>query len=365
MSGGDRLRHPQRSAPGSARLAEDTGDCSLDNSNDFRPAFAGRTAISATTTCSAIRRSNGRFDGKFRTIRVKVKRPGVTVAARKGYFAVRDPARHAAERLGGAGARARSRRSRCPMPSRCAPPLPLPEPAVLAWSRSSSNCRTAPLHVRRPPTARATRPTSPSSCASSTATNQVVRKLSQHYEIRGELRADRAARSGVRSSSTANRSCPRRLLDRNGRARCAGQHGERPVRHGRSPAPRRRPAPRQQPAARHAAAKKCRKRRAEPATRCRATASRCSRTSRARCGGDARRPASTSPSTGRGRRGGRIHPAGAQRPADLAETPMAVKAATDRAIQQLGRLPLDSARPRHLRAPSDREAGAASLQTPS
>ncbi len=35
--------------------------------------------------------ANDVYDGRFRKIEVKVKRPGVTVAARKGYFAVRDP----------------------------------------------------------------------------------------------------------------------------------------------------------------------------------------------------------------------------------------------------------------------------------
>ena len=68
------------------------------------------------------------FDGKFRTIQVKVKRSGLTVAARKGYFAVRNPGTSPVNDVGsprawrtrteaGAERVSRSARARCSSPN--------------------------------------------------------------------------------------------------------------------------------------------------------------------------------------------------------------------------------------------------------
>jgi VWFA-related protein len=72
---------------GSEGLAADTGGFSIKNDNDLARGLAriGREArryylVGYTPT-------NRRADGRFRTIRVKVAREGVTVRARRGYFA--------------------------------------------------------------------------------------------------------------------------------------------------------------------------------------------------------------------------------------------------------------------------------------
>ena len=49
----------------------------------------GSTKTTGFTTCSTYSPKNEQFDGKFRTIDVKVRRDGAQVFSRKGYFAVR------------------------------------------------------------------------------------------------------------------------------------------------------------------------------------------------------------------------------------------------------------------------------------
>ena len=130
---------------------------------------SGSTAISATTTCSATRRRNDTLRRPFRTIEVKVKRPGVTVAARKGYFAVRDTGGVADQRLGSAGARrarAEAGAQRVSRPRRrAAVPRARPSRAGAGGRRGQDRAADVPAGRR---TARATPRISPCSCASST-----------------------------------------------------------------------------------------------------------------------------------------------------------------------------------------------------
>ena len=71
-------------------LAKDTGGVAFDSTNNLRPAFERIESDLHNYYLVGYTPSNDKLDGKFRTIEVKVSRPGVTVAARKGYFAVRD-----------------------------------------------------------------------------------------------------------------------------------------------------------------------------------------------------------------------------------------------------------------------------------
>jgi VWFA-related protein len=74
---------------GLARLAEDTGGFLIRDTNDLSSAFRRIDEDNRFHYLLTYTPSNADFDGKFRTIQVKVKREGMQVFARKGYLAVR------------------------------------------------------------------------------------------------------------------------------------------------------------------------------------------------------------------------------------------------------------------------------------
>jgi VWFA-related protein len=69
------------------RLAKDTGGFLLDNTNDLAAGVARMQQERTTYYLLAYQPTNTKFDGKFRRITVKVKRPKTTVRARPGYVA--------------------------------------------------------------------------------------------------------------------------------------------------------------------------------------------------------------------------------------------------------------------------------------
>ena len=75
---------------GLGQLAQSTGGLFFDSTNDLRRAFDRIEEDRNNYYLIGYTPTNDKYDGRFRTIAVKVNRPGVTVAARKGYFAVRD-----------------------------------------------------------------------------------------------------------------------------------------------------------------------------------------------------------------------------------------------------------------------------------
>ncbi len=81
---------------GLARLAEDTGGFLVRDSNDIGSAFRRIEEDSRVHYLLTYSPRNDTFDGTFRRIDVKIARPGVQIFARKGYRAVRSPARLAA-----------------------------------------------------------------------------------------------------------------------------------------------------------------------------------------------------------------------------------------------------------------------------
>lgn len=83
----DTLRLDSRT--GLARLAQDTGGLLIEGSNDLSSAFRRIDEDHRFHYLLTYSPTNGVFDGKFRTIQVKVRRPGVQVFARKGYRATR------------------------------------------------------------------------------------------------------------------------------------------------------------------------------------------------------------------------------------------------------------------------------------
>jgi len=73
-------------------LAKDTGGAAFDNSNNLRSGFDRVDSDQHNYYLLGYTSTNDKLDGNFRTIDVKVTRPGVTVSARRGYFAVRESA---------------------------------------------------------------------------------------------------------------------------------------------------------------------------------------------------------------------------------------------------------------------------------
>ena len=85
----DTLRMDPHSGLG--ELAGDTGGLLIRNTNDLSAGFRRVDEDMRNYYVLTYVPSNDVFDGKFRTIKVNVKRGGVDVASRKGYFAVRAP----------------------------------------------------------------------------------------------------------------------------------------------------------------------------------------------------------------------------------------------------------------------------------
>ncbi len=74
---------------GLGQLSEETGGILIGNTNDLTGAFKRIDQDMRNYYMLSYVPKNDRFDGKFRTISVKVKRSGLDVASRKGYYAVR------------------------------------------------------------------------------------------------------------------------------------------------------------------------------------------------------------------------------------------------------------------------------------
>lgn len=83
----DLLRNDPHSGLG--QLAHETGGILIRNTNDLTGGFKRIDQDMRNYYMLSYVPKNDNFDGKFRTITVKVKRPGMDVAARKGYYAVR------------------------------------------------------------------------------------------------------------------------------------------------------------------------------------------------------------------------------------------------------------------------------------
>ncbi len=83
----DTLRLDSRA--GLAKLANDTGGFLIEESNDLTSAFKRIDEDSQFHYLLTYSPSNAEFDGRFRAIQLKVKRPGAQVFARKGYRAIR------------------------------------------------------------------------------------------------------------------------------------------------------------------------------------------------------------------------------------------------------------------------------------
>jgi VWFA-related protein len=84
------IRNEVRRAQDSLRvMSEDTGGFAVVNQNDLNAAFARIVRENSSYYLLGYYASNPARDGRFRSVQVRVSRPGVTVRARKGYLAPR------------------------------------------------------------------------------------------------------------------------------------------------------------------------------------------------------------------------------------------------------------------------------------
>lgn len=74
---------------GLSNLADQTGGFLIANSNDLRSGFTRIDTDMRNYYLLTYVPQNGAYDGRFRSIEVRVSRPGLRVSARKGYYAVR------------------------------------------------------------------------------------------------------------------------------------------------------------------------------------------------------------------------------------------------------------------------------------
>ncbi len=84
---GSTLQEARERSEGSEGLAADTGGFSVRNTNDLDAGLQRIGREASSYYLLGYSPSNKRADGNFRRIEVKVSRPGLTVRARKGYYA--------------------------------------------------------------------------------------------------------------------------------------------------------------------------------------------------------------------------------------------------------------------------------------
>jgi VWFA-related protein len=180
------------------QLAVETGGQSFNNTNNLKPAFERVDSDLRNYYMLGYTPINTAFDGKFRTIQVKVKRSGVTVAARKGYVAVRDPG---VAPINTWEASALGALEQKPVPNA----FPIRAGALLFPERGRPGLVPVVVEVKTAPLTFQPDKDGKSYTSDFTvlvrfldASNQVVRKLSEHYEIRGDIaQIDRAKQGEV------------------------------------------------------------------------------------------------------------------------------------------------------------------------
>jgi VWFA-related protein len=171
---------------GLGTLARDTGGLLFDNTNNLRQGFERIETDLRNYYLLGYTPSNAKYDGRFRTIEVKVNRPGIVVSARKGYFAVRDPGgainSWEAPALGALEAK--------PVPNA----FPVRAAALLFPERDRPGLVPVVVELKTAPLTFAASGDGKTYTSDFTvlvrfldARNQVVRKVSQHYEVRGSL----------------------------------------------------------------------------------------------------------------------------------------------------------------------------------
>ena len=177
-------------------LSNSTGGLFFNNTNNLRPAFERIETDIRNYYLIGYTPSNTNLDGRFRNIEVKLKRPNVTIAARKGYFAIRDP--------GGAAvnsweAPALAALEQTPLGNA----FPIRAGAMLFPERGRPGLVPVVVSLRTAPLSFQTTADGKQYASDFTvlvrfvdAQNLVVRKVSEHYEIRGPIAEIERAKQG-------------------------------------------------------------------------------------------------------------------------------------------------------------------------
>jgi VWFA-related protein len=168
-------------------LSQETGGLLFENTNNLRQGFDRVEEDLHNYYLLGYTPTNDKYDGNFRKIEVKVKRPGVIVSARRGYFAIRDP--------GGAPvnvweAPALGALEQKPLPNGFpvrASAMSFPERGRPGLTPVLVEFQTAPVTFQ--PSADGKTYTSDFAVIVRFLDdqNQVARKVSQHYEINGPV----------------------------------------------------------------------------------------------------------------------------------------------------------------------------------
>jgi VWFA-related protein len=190
----DVLRQDPRTGLG--QLAQETGGLMFEATNNLRQGFDRIESDLRNYYVLGYTSSNTKLDGHFREIDVKVKRPGVTVAARKGYFAVRNAG---GGPINAWEAPALGALEQKPVPNA----FPVRASAFLFPERDRPglvpvvvSAGTAPLTFQ--PAADGKTYTSDFAVLVQflDSENRVARKVSQHYEVKGPLSEMERAKQG-------------------------------------------------------------------------------------------------------------------------------------------------------------------------
>jgi len=178
------------------QLARETGGQAFNNTNNLKPAFERIESDLRNYYMLGYTPINNTFDGKFRTIQVKVKRSGLSVAARKGYFAVRDVG---TSPINSWEAPALGALEQKPVPNA----FPVRAGALLFPERGRPGLVPVVVEVKTAPLT--FQPDKDGKLYTSDFTvlvrfldrdNQVARKVSEHYDIRGDIAQIERAKQG-------------------------------------------------------------------------------------------------------------------------------------------------------------------------
>ena len=183
---------------GLGELAQGTGGLIFDNTNNLRTGFDRVESDLRNYYLIGYTSTNSTYDGAFRKIEVKVKRPGLTVAARKGYFAVRDTGGAPVNTWEAAALAALDRR---PVPNAFpyrAGALQFPSNEKPGLVPVVVDLKTAPMSFPTTEDQKSFKSDFAVIVRFVDAQNKVVRKVSQHYEMSAALdKLDLAKNSDV------------------------------------------------------------------------------------------------------------------------------------------------------------------------